>query len=186
MVIFVCGVITGALVIETQRVRRPPSGPGGPSYGLPGARPVNDILHQMAQAQINLTSEQTNKIVKIVQDSQATNAAIRKTIAPLLTAEVERAYDAISQLLTSDQQKKFAELRKEREQRNEGLGPGFGPGRGRRGGEGGGNWSRNPNRGGSNDFMEELRGRMEGLRGRMDATAATNVRLTNAPPTNAP
>jgi len=126
MVIFVCGVITGALVIETQGLHRSPSGPGGPSYGPPGPRPVFDIIRRMTQAHIELTTDQTNRIVKIMQDSQATNAAIRKTIAPLLRAEVERADKAINELLTPEQQPKFAELVKEQQRTGE-----------RRGGRGG-------------------------------------------------
>jgi Spy/CpxP family protein refolding chaperone len=174
MVIFVCGVITGALVIETQGLHRSPSGPGGPSYGPPGPRPVFDIIRRMTQAHIELTTDQTNRIVKIMQDSQATNAAIRKTIAPLLRAEVERADKAINELLTPEQQPKFAELVKEQQRTGERRGGRGGEGGGRRGGEGGGR-ARNPNRGGTNEVAEGMRGSST------NGAPGTNVPSTNAP-----
>ncbi len=155
MVIFVCGVVTGALVIKTQDWHQPPpSRVSVPRFGVPGPQPVNDILHQMALAHIDLTSEQANAIVKIMLDRQAASAEIRKTIAPALHAEVVRAYDDINQVLRPDQQPKFAELRKEREQRNEGLGSG----RARRGGDGGG--SRRTNRDSTDGLLDDGHGGM--------------------------
>jgi len=175
MVIFVCGVITGALVIETQGLHRSPSGPGGPSYGPPGPRPVFDIIRRMTQAHIELTTDQTNRIVKIMQDSQATNAAIRVKYAPQLQAEKERAQKAINQLLTSGQQQKFTELMKRSEQRPDG--------RGRRGGEGGG-FQRNTNRFPSNGLPDEERGRMS--RRSLTNNLSTNGPSTDNPSTNNP
>jgi hypothetical protein len=182
MVIFVCGVITGALVIEKQGWRRPLFGQGGPTFGPPGPRPVFDIIRRMTQAHIQLTPDQTNKIVKILQTSQATNAAIRKTIAPLLKAEVERANKAINELLTPEQQPIFAELIKEQQQwpgdRRGGRG---GEGGGRRGGEGGGWPQFNPNRGPSNGFTEGARGSpTNGVPGTSFPPGA-NISSTNAP-----
>jgi len=183
MVIFVCGVITGALVIETQGQHRPPFGPGGASFGPPGPREAVLFIHRMKQARIDLTTDQSNMVFRIIMDSQATNAEIRRKYAPQLRAETERAHHAISQVLSPDDRPKLEELEKELAQNRGGRGGESGGGRG---GEGRMNRPRNPNRGGSNDFTEELRGRMDGLRGRMDATATSNVPLSNAPPTNAP
>ena len=135
MVIFVCGVITGALVIEKQSGRRPMPGPGGTSFGMPGMRETVQFMSLVKQAGIDLTSDQSNSIVKIMQDSQTTNAAIRKTIAPVLKAEAERALQAVNLVLTPDQRPKLAERLKERAQNRSGRG---GEGGGRRGGEGGG------------------------------------------------
>ena len=181
MVIFVCGVITGALVIEHQGWRRPSPGQGGPAFGPPGPRPVFDIISRMTRAHIQLTPDQTNKIVKIIQTSQATNAAIRKTIAPLLKAEVERANKAINELLTPEQQPIFAELIKEQQQwpgdRRGGRG---GEGGGRRGGEGGG-WPFNPNRGPSNSFAAGARGSATNGAPGTNFPPGANIPSTNAP-----
>ena len=132
MVIFVCGVVTGALVVKTQVRRGPPFG-----IGPPGPAPVHDIV-SLLQVRLNLTPDQHGKIKKIMEDSQATNALCRAEIAPRLHAEMQRAHDAINQLLTPEQQKKYAELNKERGPRGEGWGG--------RGGEGRGPWMRDTNR----------------------------------------
>ena len=100
MVIFVCGVVTGALVVKTQ-VRR---GPPFPRH-RPAGSGSSPRYCQSAQVRLNLTPDQHEKIKKIMQDSQATNALIRAEIAPLLHAEMERAHEAINQLLTPEQQK---------------------------------------------------------------------------------
>jgi Spy/CpxP family protein refolding chaperone len=168
MVIFVCGVVTGALVIRTHDGKpSPPSrAPGDPGIGIPGSAPVWEILRRLTP--LGLTTNQAAKIAKIMQDSQATNAAIRTTIAPQLQKEVERAHQAINQLLTPDQQKKYAELLKRPEPRPEG--------RGRRGGEGGPFPPRNTNRPQTNGIPGEGRGRT-------NRTGGTNDPSTNSIPT---
>jgi Spy/CpxP family protein refolding chaperone len=135
MVIFVCGVVTGALVVKTQVRHGPP-----PGFGPPGPPQLRDLFRCMDQAHLDLTAEQKSKIENIVQVSVATNAAIRKKFAPLLRAETERAQEAIKQELTPEQQIKYAELLKEQEHEQW---PGI---RGGRGGEGRGPWSRDTNR----------------------------------------
>ena len=125
MVIFVCGVVTGALVIKTQGWHPPAySGPGRfPNIGPPGRAPVDDVVRDL-KGKLALTTNQCEKIARIMQDSQSTNAAIRKKIAPLLEAEVVRAHQAITNELNSDQQLKYAELLKEHDQRPGGRGAG--------------------------------------------------------------
>jgi len=165
MVIFVCGVVTGALVIKTQGWHEPPPSRGAaPRLGVPGPIPIWEIISRL-NSELDLTPEQLQKIEKIMQDSQATNTAIRKTIAPLLKAEVERAHQAIKERLNPEQQIKYAAFLLKEQQRTEGQ-------RGR-GGERGGR-ARNPNRASTN-------GAPEGTRGRMDAAVPTNSPSTNAP-----
>lgn len=166
MVIFVCGVVTGALVIKTQGWRPPfPSAPGRFSnIGPPGRAPVDDIVRQL-KGRLALTTNQCEKIAKIMEDSQSTIAGIRLSYAPQIEKEVEKAHQAITNWLNPEQQMKYAELLKEQNQRPVGRGD-F---RGRRGGEGPGfpprsnNWvqtngfpgdgrGRPPRRGPSNDF----------------------------------
>jgi uncharacterized membrane protein YgcG len=179
MVIFVCGVIAGAMVIKTQGLRRAPPASSGPFFGVPGTREAISFIHRMKQADIDLTTDQSNNVVRIIQDSQATNAEIRRKYAPQLRAEAERAHQAISQVLTADQRPKFEEVEKELAQNRSGRG-GEGGGRrggeggGRRGGEGGGR-SRNSNRGGTNDVAEGVRG------GSTNGAPGSNVPSTNAP-----
>ena len=135
MVIFVCGVVTGALVIKTQGGR--PSFPAASgrfySIGPPGLAPVDAVVRQLKD-RLALTTNQCGQIVRIMQDSQTTNAAIRKNIAPLLQKEVDRAHQAITNCLTSEQQIKYADLLKEHDQRPGGRGEGSerGPGIARR------------------------------------------------------
>jgi hypothetical protein len=173
MVIFACGVVTGALVIRTQGRRNP--APYGFGVGVPGPGPVWDFMRRLDQAHLDLSKDQHDKIEKIMQDSQATNAAIRVKYAPQLQAEKERAQKAINQLLTSGQQQKFTELMKRSEQRPDG--------RGRRGGEGGG-FQRNTNRFPSNGLPDEERGRMS--RRSLTNNLSTNGPSTDNPSTNNP
>ena len=181
MVIFVCGVVTGALVIKTQGWRNPSSygSGGGFGAGAPGLEPVRDFMRRLDQARLDLTTDQHEKIEKIMQDSQATNAAIRVKFAPQLQAEKERAQRKINQLLTPEQQQKFSELLKKPEQRPEG--------RGRRGGEGGG-FQRGTNRFPTNGPQDEGRGRM-GRRNNNPSTngpPASDLSTNNLPTNNPP
>jgi len=161
MVIFVCGVVTGALVIKTQGWHPPaPYSSGGP----PGPASVRAFMDRLDRAKMSLTINQRDKIEKIMQDSQATNSATGKIYFSLMQKEKERAQKAITQLLTTEQQTIFAELLKEHDQRPGGRGEGLRDGRGRRGGEGGGGFPRSTNRFQSNGLPDEGRGRM-GRRG---------------------
>jgi hypothetical protein len=170
MVIFVCGVVTGALVIKTQGNTSPhPRQSGDVGLGPPG--PPQDILRWLTP--LNLATNQSEKIVKILQDSQATNWAIRESIAPLLHNEVERAHQAINLVLTPDQQVKYAELLKKPEMRTEG--------RGRRGGEGGGFGQRGTNRLPTNGFPGGFPG---AGRGRTNRPGTTNNPFSNSIPAN--
>ena len=205
MVIFVCGVVTGALVIRTQGWRpASPFGPGGgPGFGPPGSAPVQAIIRVMAQAHLDLTQDQKDKIAKIMQDSQATNAAIRRNFAPLLQKEVDRAHQAITNLLTPEQQIKYAELLKEHDQRPGGRGDS----RGRRGGDSPGFQPRSTNhfqtnglpedgrprpgrRGQSNNFSTDdpgntnfipSKGLAEETNGNVDGSSTSNIPSTAAP-----
>jgi Spy/CpxP family protein refolding chaperone len=180
MVIFVCGVVTGALVIKTQGTAS--SGvrsAGGPGPGAPGQAQVWEILHRMNQAHMDLTTNQNDKIVKIMQDLQTTNSAIFGTIAPLLQKEVQRAHQAITNVLTPEQQVKYAELLKKPEPRPEGRGEG----RVRRGGEGPGFPPRNTNRPPTNGFPGEGRGRMNRM-GQINNPSTNSIIPTNNIPTN--
>ena len=182
MVIFVCGVVTGALVARTEGRRPSPYGSGGGfGTGGPGPGPVWDFMRRLDQAHLDLSTDQHDKIVKIMQDSYATNHAILTKINPQLQAEKERAQKAIIQLLAPEQQQKFSELLKKPEPR------------GRRGGEGGA-FLRNTNRFQSNGFPEDGRGRM-GRRGQNNSPStngpstnnlSTNVLPPANPATNAP
>jgi len=180
MVIFVCGVVTGALVIRTQGWR-PPSASGAgrfPNAGPPGRAPVEEFVRQL-KGRLALTTNQCEKIARIMQDSQATNDAIRKRYAPQLQAEVDRAHQAITNLLTSEQQIKYAELLKEQDQRTGGRGDS----RGRRGGEGGGFQPRSTNRLQANGLPEDGRPR-PGRRGQSSNFSTNDPGNTNRVPSN--
>jgi hypothetical protein len=129
------------------------------------------LVWAMDRAKLELTTNQYVQIEKIMQDTQATNAAIRIKFAPQLQAEKERAQKAITQVLAPEQRPVLADLLNKPEPRLDG--------RGRRSGEGGGFQMRNTNRFPTNGFPDEPRGRM-GRRG------PNNNPSTNGPPTNSP
>ena len=125
MVIFVCGVVTGALVVKTLGPT-PPSPRPDLSIGMPGQQPVNFLMRGMKQAGIELTPDQSNQVVKITLDSQRLSFMIRTNMAPQLRAVADKAREDIKRILTAPQQAKWESFNKEQGQRR---GP---PGGGRR------------------------------------------------------
>jgi EF hand len=84
----------------------PPGGPGGPRMGPPGR--LGDVLPQMAQQRLNLTTKQQKQVAELQQEVDA----------------------KLSEILTAEQRTQFKQMRE--------RGPGGGPPFGRGGPPGGG------------------------------------------------
>jgi Spy/CpxP family protein refolding chaperone len=120
MVIFGCGVVTGALLMKTEL---PPAGAPmelapRPSTSTNPPPPLNqfqrpEFLRRM-QKQLELTASQRDEIAKIMKASQERNRPLWDQIAPQMREEVKRVREEIRQVLTPGQQKKFDEMLKSR------------------------------------------------------------------------
>jgi Spy/CpxP family protein refolding chaperone len=120
MVIFGCGVVTGALLMKTELpMAGAPAEPAPrPSTSTNPPPPLNqfqkpEFLRRM-QKQLDLTPDQRDEIAKIMKASQERNRPLWDQIAPQMRVEVKRVKEEIRQVLTADQQKKFDELLKSR------------------------------------------------------------------------
>jgi Spy/CpxP family protein refolding chaperone len=126
MVIFGCGVVTGALLMKTELPSAPiadAAPPPSTSSNQPpplGQLQRPEFLRRM-QKQMDLTATQRDAITKIMKESQERNRPLWDKIAPQLREEMKRVRGEIRQVLTPDQQKKFDELLKSRPRKTDGA-----------------------------------------------------------------
>ena len=125
MVIFACGVITGAMLTGTmpRRAGRAPAAAGS-------TRPRNpaEAILQMQRAldkQFDLTAGQREEIGRILKASQERTQPLWDKIAPQMTDELKKTREEIRGALTPEQWKKFMELMK-RKRKGESAPPGAG------------------------------------------------------------
>ena len=127
MVIFGCGVVTGALLMKTELpsagapaepAQHPPASTNQPPPLAQIQRP--EFLRRM-QKQLELTASQRDEIAKIMKASQERNRPLWDRIAPQMREEVKRVREEIRQVLTPGQQTKFDEMLKSRPRKAEGA-----------------------------------------------------------------
>jgi hypothetical protein len=117
MVIFGTGVVTGGLLVrysEGSRTARPPRPSGVIRPGqLPSPGLVRlDFLRRVGR-ELDLTSEQRERIDKILKESQERT---RKVMAPYLREELQRTGAEFREVLTPEQRPRFDELLKQQQQ----------------------------------------------------------------------
>lgn len=113
MVIFTCGIITGAMVTKAAR-------PAQVRYFPADPRPPAGPVLQMQKAEfltkldkkLDLTPEQREQIAGIMKASQERTQKVREQIAPQMNDERKRVREEIRGVLTPAQRKQFAELMK--------------------------------------------------------------------------
>jgi len=121
MVIFCCGVITGALVDRTGI--RPPSSPRPVS--LYDARDFtgSNMLHRLDR-ELNLTTNQHEQVERVIRESQERIKLLMDKIEPDLQKELARVHQEIRDELSPAQDKKYeADLNQSRPRRGEGPPP---------------------------------------------------------------
>ncbi|MGP8201049.1 MAG: Spy/CpxP family protein refolding chaperone [Limisphaerales bacterium] len=128
MVIFGCGVITGALLMKTElpAASAPADMAQHPSIPSNTPPPLTqfqrpEFLRRM-QKQLDLTASQRDEIAKIMKASQERNRPYWDQIAPHMREEVKKVREEIRQMLTPEQQTKFDEMLKPRPRKQEGAG----------------------------------------------------------------
>jgi Spy/CpxP family protein refolding chaperone len=118
MVIFACGVITGAMVTKTVATRageRPPAAVPAPAR-MPGGAVAQ--MQKVLDKQLDLSAEQRDQIGKIMKASQERTRPLWDKIAPQLTGEIKTVREEIREVLTPEQWKKFGELMKRNRKAN--------------------------------------------------------------------
>ena len=134
MVIFACGVITGAMVTRTIS-GKPEDHPlaataAGTATGTAPTRMAAGPVWQMQRAEffkrldkeLDLSAEQHDQIGKILKASQDRTQPIWVQIAPQMDAELKKVREEIRGALTPEQRKKFVEMMKAK--RKPDAGPG--------------------------------------------------------------
>jgi Spy/CpxP family protein refolding chaperone len=121
IVIFVAGLVTGALVVwHSERLfstpaQHPSSTPRSAPVVSPGGLRL-ELLRRM-QRDLNLTADQHEKIDKILKESQERSRKIMEPVAPEIRDELARTRDEFRKVLTPEQRAKFDELLKHQQHR---------------------------------------------------------------------
>lgn len=111
MVIYACGVITGAVLTGAMLKRARPA----PSAVSTRARNPSEAVLQMQRVldrQFDLSAGQREEIANILKASQERTKPLWDKIAPEMTDEVKKVHEEIRGVLTPEQWRKFMELMK--------------------------------------------------------------------------
>jgi hypothetical protein len=143
LVIFIAGILTGAVMSRRHFHLRPPlpplretgekiSSPPGtnrettrltmPFNRPPGRGLAKDFLERLDK-ELALASDQRKRIQKILEESQKRNKEIWEKIAPEIREEMKRSRDEIREVLSSDQRKAMDELMKRPAKVNKEISP---------------------------------------------------------------
>ena len=112
MVIFCCGVVTGALVIRTGL--RPPSAPRPVSLSDARAFTGSNMLHNLDQ-KLTLTTNQHEQVERVIRESQERIKLLMDEIEPKLQKEMDRVHQDIRDELSPVQLKKYNEMNQARD-----------------------------------------------------------------------
>ncbi len=121
MVIFACGVFTGVFVTRTGPVSAAASPAPAPQLVTTNKMPLPSFAQLQVQRpeflrkldrQLDLTPQQHDQMVKIMNESRQRTAPLWEMIAPQMGDELKRVREEIRQVLTPEQRKKWAELNK--------------------------------------------------------------------------
>jgi Spy/CpxP family protein refolding chaperone len=117
MVIFGTGVVTGGLLVRASRPLPPAQripGMGRASQPpSPGGARV-EFLRRMTR-ELDLTTEQRERVDKIIRESQERTKIISEPVAPLLRQETVRVKQEFREALTPEQRARFDELVKKQQ-----------------------------------------------------------------------
>jgi Spy/CpxP family protein refolding chaperone len=122
LVIFGAGVVTGGLLVSyavrantsAQPRPQPQFASQGQAQGLTPWQIRNRELVRRMDRELDLTSAQRDRIEKIIADSQERTKGLWKPIVPQMAREMQHVNAQIRDELTSDQQKKFDDIFKQR------------------------------------------------------------------------
>lgn len=114
LVIFVAGVVSGAMGMQLYRARTqtpPPRMPGGPPS--PWLSQRMDFMRRMGD-RLGLSDEQRQRIDDILRQSQQRSRELWEPLAPKFKEEMERTKKLIDAELTAEQREKAEIMHRER------------------------------------------------------------------------
>ncbi len=108
LVIFGCGVLTGALIVDGHHANSARAGERA-ANGQKTAVPAWQRLEFLRKASkhLDLTPAQQERVEKILRDSQDRTKQIWDRIAPQMREELHKVRESIRAELTPEQEKKF-------------------------------------------------------------------------------
>lgn len=116
MVIFVCGLVTGAMLTRALEPRIEPAAAPVAASSHTLAPPMFQMQRtnflKVLDKQLDLTAGQRDQIAKIMKTSQERTVPIWNIIAPQMSDELKNVREEIRGALTPEQRKKFGELLK--------------------------------------------------------------------------
>ena len=126
LVIFAAGVVTGGL---TASLRRPAAGLRWTATGSEPTRPwlmqrlagQQGELFRRMERQLDLTTEQRQRVEAIVKETQERIRLLAEDLAPRTRQELRRMREKIREELTPQQRRKFEKLDEGLRQREGGL-----------------------------------------------------------------
>jgi Spy/CpxP family protein refolding chaperone len=111
MVIFACGVLTGAMVsrtVATKSEEHPLAVAAAAPARMPGGAVAQ--MQRVLDKQLDLSAEQRDQIGRIMKSSQERTRPLWEKIAPQMADEIKNVRGEIRDVLTPEQWKKFVEL----------------------------------------------------------------------------
>lgn len=112
LVIFGCGVLTGAFIVDGRRSNSAHAGERAAKTGIPAWQFQRlEFLHK-ATKHLDLTPEQQQRVEKILRDSQERTKQLWDRVAPQMRDELHKVRESIRAELTPEQEKKFEVLLK--------------------------------------------------------------------------
>ena len=116
MVIFICGITTGAILTRTMMPRTGAALAVLPAPAKTAAPPILQMqraaFFKVLDKQLELTGPQRDQIGKIMKASQERTQPLWNQISPQMNEELKNVREEIRALLTPEQRKKFVELLK--------------------------------------------------------------------------
>jgi Spy/CpxP family protein refolding chaperone len=116
VVIFGAGIITGAMVVQftsASGLQRHQRVGHSAEVGSPGGMRL-EFLRRL-QRDLNVTSDQRERIDRVLKQSQERSRKVMEPVAPQLHQELLRAKAEFREVLTPDQQVRFDELLKQQQ-----------------------------------------------------------------------
>jgi hypothetical protein len=117
LVIFAAGTITGALISrKTQSTTNGESRQAVSNPAVPGLRQRLDFLRRLDKP-LKLNDQQRDRIEQILARSQERTKVLWQEVSPRMQTELEQTRDLVRHELTTEQQTKFDEILRMRDQR---------------------------------------------------------------------
>ena len=121
LVIFAAGVVTGGLTVTLREPRQKGSKNSQVRIKQPVPMPREGQLRELSrrmQSELELRSEQWERIETIIRESQERMKTLREEVGQKTAEEFREMHQKIRGELTPEQRKKFVEIMRQHDERN--------------------------------------------------------------------